>query len=79
MPLLMGNSLNAWSDALAGFSPAGLPVGLLIIAAIPLVFIALYALTYGVYGERKIPLSCRTAWDPWRWANGVFYRHWPTS
>jgi len=54
MPLLMGNSLNAWSDALAGFSPAGLPVGLLIIAAIPLVFIALYALTYGVYGERKI-------------------------
>ncbi len=53
-PFVMSTSLNAWSDALSGFSPAGLPLGLLIIAAIPLVFIALYALTYGVYGERKI-------------------------
>ncbi|NTW56457.1 MAG: NADH-quinone oxidoreductase subunit NuoH [Chlorobiaceae bacterium] len=54
MPLLMGNSLNAWSDWLTGFNPMGIPVGLVILAAIPLVFIALYALTYGVYGERKI-------------------------
>ncbi len=50
----MGNSLNAWSEALAGFYLLGLPLGLVILAAIPLVFIALYSLTYGVYGERKI-------------------------
>jgi NADH-quinone oxidoreductase subunit H len=47
-------SLNTWSDALSGFHLGGFPLGLLIVAAIPLVFIALYALTYGVYGERKI-------------------------
>ena len=50
----MGNNLNAWSEALAGFNLFGLPLGLVILAAIPLVFIALYSLTYGVYGERKI-------------------------
>jgi NADH-quinone oxidoreductase subunit H len=47
-------SLNTWSDALSGFNISGFPLGLIIVAAIPLVFIALYALTYGVYGERKI-------------------------
>ncbi|MCE1273926.1 MAG: NADH-quinone oxidoreductase subunit H, partial [Chlorobiales bacterium] len=47
-------SLNTWSEALSGFYIGWLPLGLLIVAAIPLVFIALYALTYGVYGERKI-------------------------
>jgi hypothetical protein len=47
-------SLNTWSDALSGFSIGWFPLGLVIVAAIPLVFIALYALTYGVYGERKI-------------------------
>ncbi len=46
-------SLNTWSDALSGFTIGGFPLGLIIVAAIPLVFIALYALTYGVYGERK--------------------------
>ncbi|MGB7511854.1 MAG: NADH-quinone oxidoreductase subunit H, partial [Pelodictyon phaeoclathratiforme] len=50
MPFLMGNSLNSWSEALAGFYLFGLPLGLVILAAIPLVFIALYSLTYGVYG-----------------------------
>lgn len=54
LPFLMGNNLNAWSDALAGLTISWFPLGLVIIAAIPLVFIALYALTYGVYGERKI-------------------------
>ena len=44
----MGSSLNVWSEALAGFSLFGLPLGLVILAAIPLVFIALYSLTYGV-------------------------------
>ncbi len=47
-------SLNTWSDALSGFSIGWFPLGLVIVAVIPLVFIALYALTYGVYGERKI-------------------------
>lgn len=42
--------LNSWSDGLASLGI----VGLLIIPVIPLVFIALYALTYGVYGERKV-------------------------
>jgi len=42
--------LNSWSNAL---SELGL-VGLIIIPAISLVFIALYALYFGVYGERKI-------------------------
>ena len=50
MPLLMGNTLNTWSEALVGFNPMGMPLGLVILAAIPLVFIALYSLTYGVYG-----------------------------
>ena len=49
-PFLMGNNLNAWSEALAGLTISWFPLGLVIIAAIPLVFIALYALTYGVYG-----------------------------
>ena len=48
------SSLNSWSDALSGFNLGWFPLGLVIVAAIPLVFIALYALTYGVYGERKI-------------------------
>ncbi|NTU93595.1 MAG: NADH-quinone oxidoreductase subunit NuoH [Chlorobiaceae bacterium] len=47
-------SLNTWSEALSGFYIGWLPLGLLIVAAVPLIFIALYALTYGVYGERKI-------------------------
>jgi NADH-quinone oxidoreductase subunit H len=47
-------SLNTWSEALSGFHLGWFPLGLVIVAAVPLVFIALYALTYGVYGERKI-------------------------
>lgn len=54
MPFLMGTNLNAWSDALVHLNLMGFPLGLVIMAAIPLVFIALYSLTYGVYGERKI-------------------------
>ncbi|MFN3393900.1 MAG: NADH-quinone oxidoreductase subunit H, partial [Candidatus Thermochlorobacter sp.] len=42
--------LNQWSNWLADL---GVP-GLLLIPAIPLVFIAVYALYAGVYGERKI-------------------------
>lgn len=42
--------LNSWSNALADLGI----VGLLLIPAIPLVFIAVYALYYGVYGERKV-------------------------
>ncbi|ARM31088.1 NADH-quinone oxidoreductase subunit H [Prosthecochloris sp. HL-130-GSB] len=53
-PMFMSMSLNSWSDALSQWVPFGVPLGLVVVAAIPLVFIALYALTYGVYGERKI-------------------------
>jgi NADH-quinone oxidoreductase subunit H len=42
--------LNQWSNWL---SELGVP-GLLLIPAIPLVFIAVYALYVGVYGERKV-------------------------
>ncbi len=42
--------LNQWSNQL---SELGVP-GLLLISAIPLVFIAVYALYVGVYGERKV-------------------------
>ncbi|HED31065.1 MAG TPA: NADH-quinone oxidoreductase subunit NuoH [Prosthecochloris aestuarii] len=52
--MFMSMSLNSWSDALSQWVPFGVPLGLVVVAAIPLVFIALYALTYGVYGERKI-------------------------
>lgn len=49
-PAVANVELNQWSNALAEL---GLP-GLLLIPAIPLVFIAIYALYAGVYGERKV-------------------------
>ncbi|MCS7013202.1 MAG: NADH-quinone oxidoreductase subunit NuoH [Chloroherpetonaceae bacterium] len=49
-PPVASVELNQWSNALAEL---GLP-GLLLIPAIPLVFIAVYALYAGVYGERKV-------------------------
>lgn len=47
-------SENAWVKALESIELFGVPVGIFAIPAIPLVFIALYALYVGVYGERKV-------------------------
>lgn len=49
-PAVASVELNQWSNWLAEL---GVP-GLLLIPAIPLVFIAVYALYAGVYGERKV-------------------------
>jgi NADH-quinone oxidoreductase subunit H len=45
---------NTWVKALESIEFFGVPIGALAIPAIPLVFIALYALYVGVYGERKV-------------------------
>ncbi len=45
---------NSWVKALESIELFGVPVGIFAIPAIPLVFIAVYALYVGVYGERKV-------------------------
>ncbi len=45
---------NSWVKAFESLEVFGVPVGIFAIPAIPLVFIALYALYVGVYGERKV-------------------------
>jgi NADH-quinone oxidoreductase subunit H len=45
---------NEWTKGLEQFELFGIPLGFIIIPAAPLIFIALYALYIGVYGERKV-------------------------